>query len=92
MGEAAALTVVAEKACVLELLGSDHLAILLHAAKSAARVCSGVQAAVADEGAGEARKGSEVLGLAFVAAAESAAAGEPGLLRSMVQTMSPESL
>ncbi|MGY3062860.1 hypothetical protein ACVWZD_007158 [Streptomyces sp. TE3672] len=34
--------------------------------------------AVADEGAGDAGEGEEVLGFAFVAAVESAAAGEPG--------------
>jgi len=36
------------------------------------------ESAVADEGAGDAGEGEKVLGLAFVAAVESSAAGEPG--------------
>jgi hypothetical protein len=36
------------------------------------------ESAVADEGAGNAREGEEVLGFALVASMESAAAGEPG--------------
>lgn len=39
---------------------------------------SRLESAVADEGAREAGEGEEVLSLAFVAAVESAAAGEPG--------------
>jgi len=36
------------------------------------------ESSVADEGAGDAGEGQEVLGFAFVAAVESAAAGKPG--------------
>jgi hypothetical protein len=36
------------------------------------------ESAVADEGAGDAREGEEVVGFAFVASVEAAAAGEPG--------------
>lgn len=39
---------------------------------------SGSESAVADEGAGDAGEGEEVVGLAFVASVEAAAAGEPG--------------
>lgn len=42
------------------------------------RVISFGESAVADEGAGDAGEGEEVVGFAFVAAVESAAAGEPG--------------
>ncbi|GGR09022.1 hypothetical protein GCM10010280_66050 [Streptomyces pilosus] len=47
---------------------------------TALQVISFSESAVADECAGEAGEGNEVLGFAFVSAVKSAAAGEPGQL------------
>ena len=50
----------------------------LHRLSKRLEVISFGESAVADEGAGDAGEGEEVVGFAFVAAVEAAAAGEPG--------------